>query len=184
MNVMKKLGQGLLVTIGVLGLAGVASAGPRTINSCKTIDEPGSYLVARNLTAAGDCLVVTASGVTIDLGGWMLTGNGTGIGVRDLYGTTNGTEVRNGTITGFTGGVELGGGNSIVDQVRARDNGTYGITVGAGSLVRNSVASNNGSIGIFLDCPSSAVSNTATGNPGANIHTNGPGCVGSQNVAP
>ena len=184
MNAIKKLGQGMLVAIGVLGLAGAASAGPKSITTCKTLDEAGSYLLTKNLTATGDCLVVTASGVSIDLGGWMLTGNGTGTGIKDLYAAATGTEIRNGSITNFEEGIELSGGKSIVEQVRVRNSADFGILVGSGSLVRNSVVSNSGSIGLVLNCPSTAVGNTVTNNADANIYTLDPGCLLSQNAAP
>ena len=50
------------------------------ISKCTTISKPGSYVLTRNLTASGDCLMVAANFVTLDLGGWVITGNGTGTG--------------------------------------------------------------------------------------------------------
>ncbi len=204
MKAIKKLGQGVLVAIGVLGLAGAVSAAPKSITSCKTIDEPGSYLVTRNLTGSGICLYVDADDVAIDLGGYVLRGNGTGDGVTaNAY--RKGITVRNGTVTNFNSGVSLFGTGSIVEQVRAHDNTSYGIIVGNGALVKSSIASDNGDDGIFADpsslitgsvatgnglrglvmwCPASAVSNTTTNNAGGNLVTVGAGCVLSQNLAP
>ena len=41
---------------------------------CGTITDSGSYAVKKNLVAEGDCIVVAADYVTIDLGGFTLTG--------------------------------------------------------------------------------------------------------------
>jgi hypothetical protein len=183
MNVWKTLGQqGLLVAIAVLGLAGAASAGPKSIGSCKTIDEPGSYLVTKNLTATGDCLVVAAPNITLDIGGHVLSGAGWGKGIWVLP-AGRGAVIRNGTLTEFGGGI-LAGANATVDQISVYDGANYGIYVAAGSTVRNSMASNNVMYGLRLQCPSSAIGNVVTDNVDTNLITNGAGCVLSQNVAP
>jgi hypothetical protein len=186
MKTIKKLVQGMLVALGVLGLAAAASAAPKSITTCRTIDDPGSYLVTKNLTATGNCLVVKASHVTIDLGGYVLSGNGTGTGIKDTVGGLRGVTVRNGTVRGFDDGIVLIGFSGMVDQVRVHDNVSLGIYVGPGYLVKASVASNNGSFGIGLQCPASAVGNTAIDNIdlGDNLVTFGTGCVLSQNLAP
>jgi hypothetical protein len=182
MKMMKKLGQGILVAIAVLGLAGAASAAPKSISSCKTIDDPGSYLVTKNLTATGDCLIVAAPNVTLDLGGYVLTGNGTGKGIW-VVPAGRGAVIRNGTLTDFGGGI-LAGFNTTVDQVRVYDSANYGIYVSSGSTVRNSVASNNVLYGLQLQCPSSAIGNVVADNVVTNLVTSGAGCVLSQNIAP
>ena len=185
MKAIKKLGQGVLVAIGVLGLAGTVSAAPQAITTCKSITVSGPYVLTKNLTAAGDCLVVKASNVTIDLGGYVLTGNGTGRGVfADVGFGFRGIVVRNGVVTGFAHGVLLGGFNHVVDDVRVFDMTGSGIYVGDGSLVKGSVASDNGDFGIWLVCPASAIGNTAVGNGFPNLFQNGAGCVLSQNLAP
>jgi hypothetical protein len=53
-----------------------AQAAPTPIRECQTIDQPGSYVLERNLTATGDCLVITANFVTVNLAGFALTGTG------------------------------------------------------------------------------------------------------------
>jgi hypothetical protein len=58
-----------LVASGAALSSGSALAA--SINKCTTIGKPGSYTLTRNLRATGgDCLVVAADFVTIDLGGW------------------------------------------------------------------------------------------------------------------
>jgi hypothetical protein len=45
------------------------------LRKCQTISQPGSYELTDNLTTNGDCLVITADFVTIDLAGFTITGN-------------------------------------------------------------------------------------------------------------
>jgi hypothetical protein len=77
---------------------GTSAGQPIKISKCTKITKPGSYLVTRNLTAVGDCLVLEARNVTLDLGGWI-----TGDGAEDSTGVTGGssTTERNGTVTNF-----------------------------------------------------------------------------------
>ena len=52
--------------------------GPIKIEKCRTIGQAGSYKLVRNLTiTTGDCLVITADFVTIDLAGFTITGANT-----------------------------------------------------------------------------------------------------------
>jgi hypothetical protein len=61
---------------------------PEQIHECRRIDEPGSYALMRNLPGDegllpdGDCLLIAADFVTLDLNGWTITGDGTGFGIR------------------------------------------------------------------------------------------------------
>src|SRR5262245_26996405 len=56
-------------------------AQPTRITKCQTISEAGSYMLANNLIAAGNCLVIAEDFVTIDLAGFSIRGNGTGTGI-------------------------------------------------------------------------------------------------------
>jgi hypothetical protein len=64
---------------------GTSAGQPIKISKCTKITKPGSYLVTRNLTAVGDCLVLEARNVTLDLGGWI-----TGDGAEDSTGSQEG----------------------------------------------------------------------------------------------
>src|SRR5437899_4572911 len=105
-----------LATTAVLVLSVVAyapDAGAVTpISACVTITTPGSYILTRNLVAAGDCLVVAADFVTIDLAGHMIRGNRTGIGIQDS-GLRKGIAIHDGTITNFLAGLRICGQASI-----------------------------------------------------------------------
>jgi len=72
----------IALALGAIVLVPEASARePLPIKACQTISQPGSYELANNLTATGDCLVIAASFVTIDLAGFSIS-------------TTNGAAIR------------------------------------------------------------------------------------------
>lgn len=145
-----------------LSLAGAVSLGTMAspahaitnIDSCRTIAQPGSYRVVANLTANGDCLVLRANHVTIDLQGHALIGNGTGDGIgtgNDQTVEYTGITVRNGVVTTFQEAVDLAFmRGAVVTDIRAVDNGLNGILVGVGSAVSGNVVSDNNGIDIFV----------------------------------
>jgi hypothetical protein len=85
-----------------------ALAQPTTITACQTISKPGSYVLSGNLSGYGDCLVITASFVTIDLQGFLITGQSAGTGISASE-PVDWITVRNGFISGFVTAVQLGG---------------------------------------------------------------------------
>jgi hypothetical protein len=143
---------------------------PTPIKACQTISKPGSYELANNLTATGDCLVITADFVTIDLAGFLISGApNTGAGIRvapEIVGhPLEGIAVRNGSISGFGTAVDLriGLGPQIVDGLRVRGAGSEGIL--AEGIVKGNTVTGVGGIGIVAR-------GTVTGNYAA---TNGDG---------
>jgi hypothetical protein len=81
-----------------------AQAAPTRIKACQTITQPGSYVLENDLIATGDCLVITASFVTIDLAGFSIsTTNGAAISATSSTPALQGIAVRNGSITGGNG---------------------------------------------------------------------------------
>src|SRR4051812_44747594 len=105
----------LAITFGGHTIGAVAAT---KIMSCGAITTPGAYELSKPITAAGNCLLVQAAGVTIDLAGFTLTGNGTGAGVIS---GSNVTAVRNGVITAFANAVNLDRGG-VVENVQAISN--------------------------------------------------------------
>ena len=150
-----------------------AVAAPRVLNACQTLTEPGSYVVNRNLQSNGDCLVVAADFVTIDLDGFVLSGTGTGSGVAGQGSTEwHATTVRNGTITGFGNGVSLSSAtDSTVERINATGNAASGIVVGTNSSVRASQAVSNGANGIRVGIGGNVSGNTVARNGGNGIST-------------
>jgi len=170
------------------------------------IDKAGSYRLCRNLTvptADTTAILVTASDVTIDLGGFSIagptvcdgsscspSGEGKGVSAARISNLT----VRNGTIRGMgSNGLEAGA-NARVEGVRVIGNGRHGIAVGTTCslvgnlatrngengisgqeycLVKDNVAHDNGSDGISAGCACSVVGNVATNNARSGIVTGG-----------
>jgi hypothetical protein len=151
----------VVVALGVAGNPGEVGAAPKKINQCKTLDEPGAWEVNRNLTATGDCLVVTADFITIDLAGFVLTGDGTGHGITDNGVYRKGVAVRNGTVTGFVDGIRLNHTSSCqIERVRAIGNTGAGIRVGWNCTVSGNITRENDTQGIAAAAPSTVSGNT------------------------
>lgn len=109
--------------------------GPIKISKCRIIKKPGSYVVTQNLTAEGDCIIIKADHVTLDLGGFVLSGDDTGAGVGGGD-VPNNVVVRNGTVQDFDKGIDLFRSIAIVEGINARRNGED-IRVGFGRVSGN-----------------------------------------------
>ena len=137
-------------------ISGGSAPSPTSLTDCGPIATAGSYVVAQNLTtASGDCIDVQAPDVSLDLGGYTLSGNGSGTGIRLLSGAT-GVYIHNGTVTGFGTGVEDDAGGNLIEalqSLRNQESGVYfnGINNGvSGSTVWRSTLSGNGRYGLYL----------------------------------
>jgi len=113
----------IVFALGAMMLAPEAGAqqGPTAIDKCQTIFHPGSYkLVTDLVSTGGNCLVIAANNVTIDLAGFSISGNGTGAGVSAIGGDLlRGIAVRNGSIANFDVEVLLEAADgSIVEGLR------------------------------------------------------------------
>jgi hypothetical protein len=144
-------------------------AEPIKINKCQIINESGSHKLTHNISATGaeglGCLVIRANFVTIDLGGFRISGpRGASTGIQ-TDGAIEGTAVRNGSITGFARGVSLGPvENSVVEHLRVSGGSETGIT--ASGIVKDNIALFWGEVGI-------SASGTVTGNYVARNQTTG-----------
>jgi len=155
------------------GLTGVEKRTP--ISACGTISQSGSYYLTQNLSTTGTCITVTANDVTIDLGGFGLTGNGSApYGIYWNASTVSNVEVRNGTIRNFAIGImgDYGLLSSRVINVRAIGNGDGIGLAGNGSLVKDcTVTDSKGSYGIYATLGSTVTGNTVYNNQGIGIDT-------------
>lgn len=129
-----------------------------------TISEPGSYRLNGNLVVTDPSTTVieiTANDVTLDLGGFRISGpntctrtpvqcafQGGGIGIKAVADTglsPANVRIMNGTVRGMGGhGIRMLGDGTVVERVQSVENGGPGIVVGAGSVI-DSFASQNGS---------------------------------------
>ena len=126
--------------------ASQAAAAPRVLQNCATLNEPGSYVVGRNLSANNDCFVIDSDFVTIDLDGFVISGNGTGSAfVERLAVGRRGLTLRNGVVTGFANGVLMGNSSSItIERVRFEDNTSNAVRAGDMVTVKDCHAVRNG----------------------------------------
>ena len=136
----------LVLALGATIAPGIgARAQPTAITACRTISEPGSYELANALTSNGNCLIIAANYVSINLAGYNITTTAHGTGAAILASPSSpelsGIIVSGpGSITGpFMAGVDLSKAyNSIVDGLIVAVFGN-GISVGGG-IVRNNIS--------------------------------------------
>ncbi len=131
---------------------------PGDANSKFRIAQPGSYYLTANITGdnAKHGIEIAASGVTIDLAGFVLAGGpGTLKGIT-TDGARSGLSIRNGTVTlwGDDGVNIVAGGpssSSMFENVFAIANGNYGIRAGSGAIISSCSAESNGFMGVSCD---------------------------------
>ena len=123
-----------------------------------TISAAGSYYLTTNLTGtANGGITISASGVTLDLMGFELTGGPAGSGVRVFPVAQTNVCVRNGTVRGWQAwGVDIElADNSMLESLLAAGNGLSGATagglrVGNHSIARNCTSARNGGSGMII----------------------------------
>lgn len=145
-----------------------------------TLSEPGSYRLTGNLSpgSSNHGIEITASGVTIDLNGFSIIGNGSGSS-HGIFAQTAAERVTvtNGHVANMgSRGVWLFGPGSQVIGVKSFDNGFIGIQMGQQALVADSVAKGNGSIGILVS-DGGVVRNSAAHDNGDDGIQGGHACV-------
>ena len=160
---MKLLARALFYSF-VLALSADVAGAQTKIDRCAVITAPGSYVLAKDITASESdlhtfpgpyqiCIPITADFVTFDLDGHTIFGPGTGYGVAVYCSTVpcpfEAATLRNGSVTNFDIGVSLSN-RATVEHVRAIRNIFDGIQVGNGSTVKDNDASENGRQGIFV----------------------------------
>jgi hypothetical protein len=127
------------------------------VNDCRTLGAEGvTYYLDGDVSAGGDCFIISANDVTFDLGGYTLTGVGIGFGISN---GNYGVIVKNGEISGFAMGIFSGGWTYLnVEYMSIFGNGNnvgYGnggifAEEGGGTLViDNSNISNNNADGVW-----------------------------------
>ena len=141
------------------------------------IGTQGSYYLTGNILplANKDGISVEASGVTIDLNGFVVGFNpnsplaGSGVGIKSFVSTTT---VRNGSVHGWAGGGLRLGTAARVESVSVAGNGD-GIYVQTASVIVDSVTRGNQGTGIAAGYGSVIRNCTAVQNGGQGIRANG-----------
>ena len=148
---------------------------PGDANSSFRITQPGSYYLTANLqgVAGKDGIRIDVSGVTIDLCGFHVVGNGASgalVGIKVVGSNDRCISVLNGTVRDWqSDGIDLSLNNTggRIEGVHAQNNGGTGISAGGSMAVVNCSAINNGANGIRSAQHSSLV-NCATSSNGSN----------------
>lgn len=149
-----------------------AASTPGDATNSFILGAPGSYYLTGNVVGSRGRhgVSVRANGVTLDLNGFALLGEGTGTarGI-DVPVPCSGLALRNGTVTGWAGGGVMAAAAELhAEDLRLTGNtGAVGLTAGNGSTVQGCVASANGTGFSMFDrtsiLESMATVNTQTG---------------------
>jgi nitrous oxidase accessory protein NosD len=145
-----------------LALVCAAPAGANHVHCGDTITQDTT--LDSDLNCSGDGLVVAAGGVTVDLGGHVIGGAGSGVGVSVPWqgSTFSGVTIRGGTIRDFARGIYV---DEIEDTtvsgmvLEANRTGLH-CFMAAGCSVVDSVVRDNRGIGVFM-----AAIDVGTGRP-------------------
>ena len=122
---------------------------PRTpLSSGATLSQPGSYYLTTNVAGT---ININASGVTLDLMGFQISGGGLTVTNQ----TINGGVIRNGILAN-TGGTAINGYNTVssftrnmvVENIMVLNSGFQGIRAGVGWTLRNVQVQESGGTGI------------------------------------
>ena len=141
-------GTGLAALLAIVWVGSAAAVIP--LAACGVLSQTGeTYNVTADLHASGgDCLVVAANRITINLQGHSIIQNQPtpfGAGITDGGIARDVVVVRNGSVVGFVFGIELDSSTRTeVRNVTASGNTLDGISVGDISLVKDCEAVNNG----------------------------------------
>ena len=127
-----------------------------------TIMRPGTYYLTATLSSTESGIVIKASGVTVDLMGFFLLGDGESgdYGIH-VAGTTNAVlyniVIKNGTISNFSTGLDfMDMNNSRIENLVVSGNKGYGIALSGdaghcnGNTIADCAVSDNRDTGILL----------------------------------
>src|SRR5262245_33782118 len=136
----------VLLTVAALLLTAGAAQATTQIDSCQTLGVSGTYELIANIqtsNASGDCLIVNADFVTIDLNNFFIAGPGSTSVHAGVASTHKGTIVRNGVVASFQVGIRLDGSGGVVDHVVLLLNGAA-VVLGDNGTVKNSTLHHSG----------------------------------------
>jgi hypothetical protein len=168
------------VFLGIALIAIPAQAAFTDISTCNNavpapagslINTPGDYQITADLTASSNCILITASNVSLKLNGHIITGANSGTGILVFAaGRLDHVGIEGpGLIKGFATGIALLNTDySQVNRVTAAANGGIGILANGSTFLTlgYNVTTQNGFFGIELQtCTNSAVAfNEMNGN--------------------
>ena len=116
---------------------------PIEVNNCQTLDEEGEYVLQGDIeTDERVCFRINEAGITLDLNGHKITGDGDGAGINVNDGS-NFCIIKNGEISNFAIGIDLEDSDSCIIIDNKVNENDYGI------LLEESSNSNNINSNIF-----------------------------------
>ena len=150
---------GYALGVALAALAMLLAASPShadtAVSACGTLSSPGKYFLTTNLTSSGTCILVTSEGVSLDMKGHTITGDGSGDGISDGGVKFESMAIANGKIRNFNDGIGLHNSCCVVIRnVDSSKNTNFGVLIAkCCSTLDSVIANNNGSDGIeALDC--------------------------------
>jgi putative surface-exposed virulence protein len=146
---------GVFGALTLLLMAVSPSHAATAVSACGTLSAAGDYFLTKNLTSTGTCITVGSEGVSLDMKGHTITGNGTGDGISDGAGHFESMAIANGKIRNFSVGIGLDTSCCVVIRnVDSSNNTDTGVLVGTCCGVLDSVTANsNGTAGVMaLEC--------------------------------
>ena len=171
-------GPNLSISNGSCAEAGVVGApSPTALSACSATPlKAGSYVVTRNLSAAGNCFTIGGSPIAIDLGHHTITGNGTGSAITDGGTAFQSIIIADGKIENFASGINLPASSTVtVDSVNASSEINEGIFIGgSGNTVTSVEANDTRGVGMGIaSCCNTIAGAVANGNSGSGIDVEG-----------
>jgi hypothetical protein len=143
------------------------AVGAAATKAMTVITKPGSYVLSRNLTvtrAGIDGVLISSSNVTLNLQGFVITGNSSANNGIEVAAGENNVVIAAGIITGFGEAGVLAGQGTNISGLTVQGNGT-GITCGIGSLVQDNIIQGNTGEGLtFSDATGGYLGNILQGN--------------------
>lgn len=125
-----------------------------SVISCQTLAKSGAYELDNAITAgaAGDCIVISAPNVTLNLDQFGITGAGGRAGIHVMRTAANVfIEGGGATISGFVAGIEIDAPNAIAENFTVSNNGEGVLLNGAKQAkLSNFSANGNQSDGVKL----------------------------------
>ncbi len=190
-----------LAVLGALAmiLAASLSGADTAVSACGTLSSPGRYFLTKSLTSSGTCITIGADGISLDMKGKTLTGNGTGDGISDGGGNFESMAIANGTVSHFSVGIDLNTSCCVVirevtssnntstgillgkccgtlDSVTVKGNGADGVDVADGEFtLHNITVKNNSGSGINIGCCTLISDSVISGNSGDGVFSFGGG---------
>ena len=162
----------VVVALAVIFLRTAAAQAQPVVTSlagCAKIAKSGIYsLDAPTVNAApGDCIIITAANVVLNLNGATLTGGGSGVGVHVASSASNAfIEGRGALISNFTDGIEIDSTKAVVENFTTTANIDAGLFLKSASqaAISNFSANANSNDGVRI---SKGSYNTVTGSVSA-----------------